>query len=156
LDAQSAQTPLKVCRRCSVATRTDADTCPNCGRTYQRELWRWRWWFAIPIVAAAFAAGYFGISRLIDNDEGAGVTAEQAAAIEPGSSQADVEDQLGEAPQYERDQPAREGGATCAYYALTDQSDAVWEFCFHDDKLVTSRQLGAEAEGGVAAPPTAP
>lgn len=56
-----------------MATRTDADVCPSCGGSYVgggRPRLRWSWWFAIPIVAAAFLIGLFGISRLVDGDEG--------------------------------------------------------------------------------------
>src|SRR5215211_3701265 len=96
--------PLKVCRHCSVASRTDAATCPSCGRPYERHIWPWgwRWWFAIPIVVLAFAVGYFGISKLIEDDDPPGVTAQDAGAVEPGVTQAELEDELGEPPQYER------------------------------------------------------
>jgi hypothetical protein len=68
---ESREHPLKVCPHCSLASRTDSETCPNCGKSYVRgrPSLRWSWWFAIPIVAAAFLIGYFGISQLIDGDE---------------------------------------------------------------------------------------
>jgi hypothetical protein len=153
MESHSPELPLKVCRHCSVATRTDAATCPSCGKPYQRQVWAWRWWLSIPIVALAFGIGYFGISRLVDDDESGGITADRASAVAPGSSPEDVEDQLGEPPQYERKQGEGEGALSCAYYGLSNEANAVWEFCFHDDRLVSSQQLGGPAGDGTPAPP---
>jgi len=151
MESESSQISLKICRHCSVASRTDAASCPSCGKPYERRIWRW--WFAIPIVVLAFGIGYFGISRLIDDDNPAGVTADEAAAVTPGISRPDLEDQLGEAPQYERKRGNGEGAPSCAYYGISDEPDAAWEFCFQDDKLITSHQVGGQAAGAVPTPP---
>jgi hypothetical protein len=153
MESHSPELPLKICRHCSVATRTDAPTCPSCGRSYERRLWQWRWWFAIPIVVIAFGIGYFGISKLVNDDDSGGISAEEASAVTPESSPADVEDQLGEPPQYQRKQRQGEGALSCSYYGLSDEPNAVWEFCFHDDKLVSSQQLGGPQGEGTSAPP---
>jgi hypothetical protein len=151
MESQSSELPLKVCRHCSVASRTDAATCPSCGKPYQRQLWRWHWWLAIPIVVVAFGVGYFGISKLIEDDNQTGITADDAGAVEMGISSAELEDQLGEAPQYERQKGEGEGALSCAYYGISGEPDSVWEFCFRHDELVTSMQLGGEQPA--AAPP---
>jgi len=142
--------PLKVCRHCSVASRTDAATCPSCGRPYERHIWPWgwRWWFAIPIVVLAFAVGYFGISKLIEDDDPPGVTAQDAGGVEPGVTQAELEDELGEPPQYERQKGEGEGALSCAYYGISGEPASVWEFCFRHDALVSSTELGGEQPQG--------
>lgn len=155
MEGQPAEAPLKVCPHCSVASRTDADVCPSCGRPYGRRGLRlqrpsrWRWWYAIPIVAAAFALGYFGLSQLVDGDESeteaAGITAEQAAAVPDGIARSELAGRLdGESPALA--QPKRgEKNVTCEYYGITNQPRGVWEFCFDNDKLVGSASLGAAA-----------
>ena len=148
--------PLKVCRKCSVASRTEAATCPACGRSYERRAWQWRWWMAIPIVALAFAVGYFGISKLVDDDDPAGITVAEAGAIEPGISEADLVDRLGEDPAYRRDRGTGTSAASCDYYGVTDEPDSIWEFCFRDDKLVGSTAVGAGAGEASPAVPAAP
>jgi hypothetical protein len=147
VEGQPPEPPLKVCPYCSVASRTNADTCPSCGKPYGRRgfTWRWSWWFAIPIVAAAFAVGYFGLSELFDGDdsdgEAAGITLEQGAAVPDGIPRAELEDHLdGETPVLER-RKAKEG-LICAYYGITDQPRGVWEFCFEDDELISSAAIG--------------
>jgi len=161
---EPAQTPLKVCPNCSVATRTDADSCPSCGRRYGRRQpqWRrprrWSWWYAFPIVAAAFVIGYFGLSSLVDSDsegEGAGITVEQGAAVPERIPRSALERHLGgERPVLVQPRKGEEQ-ATCAYYAITDAPDSVWEFCFERDKLFSSapvRASGAGSELESAAP----
>jgi RNA polymerase subunit RPABC4/transcription elongation factor Spt4 len=67
LEGESREHPLKVCPHCSVASRTDSETCPNCG-----------------------------ISQLIDGNED-GITVEEASSIEVGSdSRAELTERLGE------------------------------------------------------------
>ena len=144
MESESTQLPLRVCRKCSVASRTDADTCPNCGTPYQRQPLQWRWWMAIPIVALAFAIGYFGISKLVDDDDDTeGITLAEAGAIEPGISEAEVVDQLGEDPSYRRERGSGDSAVSCDYYAVSDKPDAVWEFCFRADKLIGSTAIGS-------------
>jgi hypothetical protein len=161
VERQQAETPLKVCPHCSVASRTDADACPSCGKPYARRGLRlslpsrWHWWYAIPIVAAAFAIGYFGISQLVDDDsepEAGAITPEQAAAVPDGVARSDLADHLdGESPALVQQRGKQ--GETCEYYGITGQRDAVWEFCFEGDRLVSSAPLGAQ---GASTPPGAP
>jgi hypothetical protein len=135
MEGQQAEVPLKVCPHCSVASRTDAETCPSCGKPYARRgpRLRWSWWLAIPIVAAAFAIGYFGISQLFDDEESESITVEQAEAVPGGISQAELSERLGE-PQ----ETIRTGGLTCALYAVTDGPQSAGVFCFRGDKLQRS------------------
>jgi hypothetical protein len=151
MESGSHQLPLKVCRHCSVASRTEAGECPSCGRSYGRRGLQWRWWYAIPIVALAFAGGYFGLSQLVyDDDEPAAVTEEEATAVQPGTSRADVEEELG-APEGEfaNDSVGRTGeGAvvSCTYYELADQPERAWQFCFQGDVLATSEAVDLPAD----------
>ena len=156
METESTQLPLKVCRKCSVASRTDAGACPSCGASYRHELWQWRWWMAIPIVALAFAIGYFGISKLVDDDNSEGITVAEAGAVEQGVSEAELEDQLGEAPAYRRERGDGNAALSCAYYAVSDQPDSVWEFCFRDDKLIGSTAIGTESDQASPGVPAAP
>ena len=137
MEGEPTQAPLKVCPHCSVASRTDADTCPNCGKSYVRgrPTLRWSWWLAIPIVAAAFAIGYFGISELVDGDDIEGISREQAEAVPVPDeiSAAELSQRLGA-----ESQTVRTGGFTCASYPVTDGPDPGWLFCFQGDKLVRS------------------
>jgi hypothetical protein len=141
VEGQPAETPLKVCPHCSVASRTDADTCPSCGKPYARGRggWGWSWWLAIPIVAAAFLVGYFGISQLFDDEESEGITVEQAEEVPASVTPTELADALdGESPTLEQ---STAPGTTCSYYGLSDEEDAVWEFCFRDEKLDSSRRV---------------
>ena len=146
MEGRPEDAPLKVCPHCSVATRTDAPVCPSCGGSYVRgrrmPRVRWRWWFAIPIVAGAFLVGYFGISRLVEDDsdsaEGA-ITLQQAREVPASASQAEAEDRLGE-PAVERP-PRENSGTTCSFYSITDQPDTLWQFCFKRDELVSSAPI---------------
>ena len=152
MKGQPPEAPLKVCPHCSVASRTDADTCPSCGKPYVRQRpqlqWRWSWWFAIPIVAAAFALGYFGLSSLLDGDDpdedAAGITVEQGAAVPSGIPRTELEGHLdGERPVLERRKGRK--GPICAYYGVIDQPRQVWEFCFEENELISSAPVGDQA-----------
>jgi hypothetical protein len=138
MEGQPTQPPLKVCPHCSVASRTDADTCPSCGKPYARSgpTLRWSWWLAIPIVAAAFAIGYFGISELFDGDGTEGISREQAEAVPEGISPDELSERLGG-----ESETVSTGGLTCASYTVTDGPDPAWLFCFQGDKLVTSEPV---------------
>ena len=148
MEGRPETAPLKVCPHCSVASRTDAETCPSCGRSYVRrrpEL-RWSWWFAIPIVAAAFLIGFFGLSNLIDGDESddeAGtITLEQGAAVPDDVSRSELAGSLGgEEPALTESKPGNPN-TSCDYYLVRDQPDTVWEFCFRREKLVSSAPVG--------------
>jgi hypothetical protein len=143
MEGQPAEVPLKVCPHCSVASRTDAETCPSCGKPYVRRGpgLRWSWWLAIPIVAAAFLIGYFGISRLLDDDdvESGVITPEQAQQVAPDLSRAEVEGRLGE-PVLARPQKGSPG-TTCLFYTVSEQGDTLWQFCFKGDDQVSSGRL---------------
>jgi hypothetical protein len=138
MEGEPTQPPLKVCPHCSVASRTDADTCPSCGKPYARSgpTLRWSWWLAIPIVAAAFAIGYFGISELFDGDDTEGVSREQAEAVPEGISPDELSERLGG-----ESETVSTGGLTCASYTVADGPDPAWLFCFQGDKLVTSEPV---------------
>jgi RNA polymerase subunit RPABC4/transcription elongation factor Spt4 len=150
---ESSQTPLKICRHCAVATRTTAAECPACGKPYERQLWRW--WFAIPIVIAAFFIGYGGrllISGDGSDDDAGTITLEQGRDVLLGISASELDELLdGEPPAATEERPggvlgadgapAGPGDATCLYYALGGETDSAWEFCFQGDTLVSSEEL---------------
>jgi hypothetical protein len=135
---EGGEPPLKICRNCSVASRTDADACPSCGTPYERRRVgrprRLLAWLAIPIIIAGFAIGYFG-RKLIEGDPSA-ITTEQAAAVERGISRDQLIEQLGE-PADEKSLPQ----GSCLDYALDDAEGDRWLFCFQDDALTVSRQV---------------
>ena len=134
------EAPLKVCPHCSVATRTDADVCPSCGESYVgggRPRLRWSWWLAVPIVAAAFLIGYFGISQLIDDDDDPTgvITLEQGQGTAPNLSRAEVIERLGDPVQ----EIAPKGPRTsCVFYSVGEQGDTLWQFCFMGERQVSS------------------
>jgi hypothetical protein len=143
MEAEGVGEPVKVCPRCSVASRTDAARCPNCGREYHRRLWRW--WFAIPIVALAFAGGYFGLSELVYDEEQEGLTTEEAEALADSGPPSDLEAVVdGDEPVDIRRQ--NEGGIEllCRYYAVVDADETVWEACYLDGHLEVSRPFQLE------------
>jgi len=138
--------PLKICRHCSVASRTESEDCPACGRPYAREI-NWKIPGAIAIIIVAFFIGFFG--RMVLDDGGDGdsdaITVEQASSIEIGSTEAEVVDMLaaepldrGNAPLTDADEAAAAAVDRCVYYSLVDTEDAVWEFCFAQDSLLIS------------------
>jgi hypothetical protein len=141
MEAQS-EAPLKVCRHCSVGSRTDAETCPNCGRPYKRQLWRW--WFAIPIIAVAFAGGYFG-RKAIQDDEPDGLTIEEARALTLGASPESVENVLdGQRPGTVRRSSGGGNELVCRAYGVVDEEGTIWELCFLDGRLEISKPLEPE------------
>ena len=157
MDARREQDPLKVCPHSSVATRTTADRCPNCGGSYVRERrvprLRWSWWLAIPIVAAAFLVGYFGISRLVDDDgsEAGAITLGEAQQVSPDLSRDEVEVRLGEpalvdsgegrAPSCLSPAGDRVEADEVLFYSVSDAGDSLWQFCFNDEDQVSSSLL---------------
>jgi hypothetical protein len=140
-----AESPLKVCRHCSVATRTEATACPNCGRSYARQPFKWRWWYAIPIVVIAFALGFFGISNLVwDDDSGVdsskGLTLAEAQALPDSGPPSDIETAAdGHKPVDTRDQSEEGADFVCRYYTVIDVDRTVWEACYLSGQLEVSR-----------------
>ncbi len=113
---------------CSVASRTESETCPSCGRSYERGGLQWRWWFAIPIVALAFAGGYFGLSQLVyDDDEPAAVTAEEAEPRSHAGTRRRTSKKWStvrrrvESPTTRSARRGRDR-RSCRYYAIADQT----------------------------------
>jgi hypothetical protein len=157
MEGKPEELPLKVCPHCSVASRTESDTCPSCGKSYVRGgglKLQWSWWLAIPIVIAAFAIGYFGISKLIGGGESddAVITAEQAQAVSNGATRAELDEAIdGEDPAY-TDELAGKPKTTCLYYGLEDDPNGVWSFCFTGDKLISSSPAGAAAQPPAGTP----
>ena len=147
MESESARPPLKICRHCSVASRTDAETCPACGRPYRRSLW---WWAAIPVVALAFGLGY-GVTELVQDDEFApgSISAETGSDIEIGITRAEFDERVaGEDPTGTRSLGNGGDEAICLYYPVAGEEESVWQFCFRKDELVTSTQLGSVPPAG--------
>ena len=152
MEAEAKEGPLKICRHCSVASRTEAEDCPACGKPYRRQF-NWKIWGAVGIIVAAFFIG-FGVRKLLQgDDEGAAstITLEQGEAVALGDSRAVVVESLdGLEPVLEQQgeaQPLDGTGQTlpppdCIYYPITDDDQNVWEFCFQDDVLVSSSSVG--------------
>src|SRR5918996_234829 len=140
MNAESEQVPLKSCRHCSVVSRSDAETCPACGKRFERR--PWRWWFAIPIAVLAFAAGYFGWQAIGDDEESepAGLTIQEARNVIEGSSPARVERVLdGQRPGRVRRSSGGGSELVCRGYLVVDEERTAWEFCFLDGELEISR-----------------
>jgi hypothetical protein len=140
MESHPAQ-PLKVCPRCSTASRTDAERCPDCGRRYQRH---WRLVaLGLVIVALAFAIG-FEARLLLDDDDGssaARITVEQAQGVPLGISRAQLAERLGASPTVVSSAGA---GRTCLFYPLSDDAESAWEFCFDRGALKSSKQATGE------------
>jgi hypothetical protein len=131
---------LRVCRHCSVGSRTDAESCPSCGRPYERR-W-WRWWFAIPIIVLAFAGGYFGLSELVFDDDQPGLTEAEATALRTGGAPGDLEAVVdGEKPLDVRRQKKGGFDLICRYYSVVDLESTAWEACYLSGRLEVSRPL---------------
>lgn len=140
--------PLKICRRCSVASRTEAAECPACDKAYARQF-NWKVWAAVAIIIAAFFVG-FGVKKLLQgDDEGAAatITLEQGQVVALGDSRSDVVgsldvlEQEGEALQLDGVDQALPL-QSCIYYPITDDEENIWEFCFQEDVLVSSSSVG--------------
>ncbi|MGI9556732.1 MAG: hypothetical protein ACR2N5_02195 [Solirubrobacterales bacterium] len=141
--------PLKICRHCSVASRTEADDCPACGKPYARVI-NWKIPGAIAIIAIAFFIGFFGRMILDDGDDGnaSAITVEQASAVEVGSSRAEVVEALdtepldtGPAPLSDADAAVDAAVDECLFYSIADTEDVVWEYCFVGDELLISDRV---------------
>lgn len=139
MESESTQLPLKVCPHCSVASRTDADTCPSCGKPYARTR-NWRWWIAIAIIVAAFGLGYGGRKLIQGSDESGEISFAQGKAVKTGISESELRDQVGgEDPSYEKTLPGPgDAKRTCLYYAISDREGSLWQFCVADGKVVTA------------------
>ena len=138
MNAEPAQPQQKVCRHCSVASRTDAETCPNCGKPYERRLWRW--WLTIPIAMLAFGAGYFGWQAIRDEPEPEGLTIEEARRVTVGAPPASVERVLDrQAPDRVKRSSGGGNELVCRLYEVVDEERTAWEFCFLDGALEISR-----------------
>lgn len=145
MENQTPETALRVCRHCSVASRTDSETCPACGRPYRRSLW---WWAAIPIVALAFGLGY-GVTELLQGDDDSGVIPiETATTLQNGISRAEFDDRVDEDPTLTRTRGKGRRETTCLFYPIDGEEVAVWQFCFRDDELVSSTPLAAQRPQG--------
>jgi hypothetical protein len=146
MESESAQPPLKICRHCSVASRTDSETCPACGRPYRRSLSRW--WVAIPIVALAFGVGYGGRKLLEGDDDPPGIPIDTATTLQTGISRAEFDDRVDEEPTLTRTRGKGNREATCLFYPVEGEQVAVWQYCFRDDELVSSTPLAGQPPQG--------
>ncbi len=139
MEGESAQPPLKVCPHCAVATRTDAATCPSCGKPYARQR-RWGVWVAVAIIVAAFGLGYGG-RKLIQGDDSAGITFAEGKAVKTGISESELRDRVGEDPELTKNRGQGAAKQTCLYYSISDREGSLWQFCFVDGKLVTANAV---------------
>jgi hypothetical protein len=131
--------PLRICPRCAVATRTDAATCPNCGRRYRRRYWLGA--LGVVIVALAFAAG-FGGRELFDGDSGSdSISANQANSVTLGISRDQLNQRLDDAEPIGTEPAIR--GATCLAYRSSNPPGHTWVFCLRDNKLVAKREIAS-------------
>jgi len=138
MESHSAELPLRVCPRCAVATRTDSETCPNCGRRYRR---RYRLaGLAVLVVVLAFGVG-FGVRALLSDDDSNSnsISSQQANAVGGGSSRQRLDAIVGDA------EPISVrpfiGGGSCITYASSDSTHRAWLFCFQKDELVERREI---------------
>ena len=152
IEGEAQEGPLKICRHCSVASKTEAEDCPACGKPYRRQF-NWKIWAAVAIIVVAFFVG-FGVRKLLQGDDaGAGntITLEQGEAAPLGDSRSEVVASLdGLEPVLEQEGEAQTlDGADqvlpppdCIYYPITDDEENIWEFCFQEDVLVSSSSVG--------------
>jgi hypothetical protein len=144
---EANQPHLKVCRYCSVQSRTASDNCPSCGKPYTRQSML-RPLLVVAALMLALALGY-GLTSLIISDDGGGgqvdqrqppgvIRFEQGDAIPVGTPRGTVLERLG------RPLPGR-GEPGCVYYAISDQPESVWRFCFRDGRVAS---LATVATGG--------
>jgi hypothetical protein len=138
--APTSPPPLRICPRCAAATRTDGETCPNCGRRYQR---RYRLGaLGVVIVALAFAAGFGGRELLAGDGSGSdSISAQQASSVTLGVSRDQLNQRLGDAEPITTEPTAN--GGTCLAYRSSDAAGHTWVFCLRDDKLVAKREMGS-------------
>jgi hypothetical protein len=140
MNAEPERRPLKICPHCAVASRTDAETCPSCGKPYERRAWRW--WFVIPVAVLAFGAGYFGWEAIRDDEESepAGLTIQEARNATVGDLPARVNRVLdGQRPSRVRRSSAGGNELVCRLYLVVDGEETAWEFCFLNGELEISR-----------------
>jgi hypothetical protein len=142
------EAPLKVCPHCAVATRTEADMCPSCGKPYARGR-RLRvplpgWALALLVIALAFGAGYGGYRLFKDDGKGSsgkvvidGITFAQARGVMLGTAEPVVLARVRGIPHVSK----TVNGTTCFYYLLKDQPGNSWGFCFRHGRLSTTGTL---------------
>jgi hypothetical protein len=99
---------------------------------------------AIPIVALAFAVGFFGRKVLTDDEDPSTITRQEGEAIELGSSSDELESTLGEPPRFTQSRGKGEAELDCSYYAIEGEANATWEFCFQKGNLIASQAVELE------------
>jgi hypothetical protein len=155
MDPEPKGAPLKVCRHCSVASHTAAESCPACGKPYRRRPpLPPRWLAAVLIVALAFGIGY-GVRKLAQGDTGGGGGGGGGSATSPAAVAARIGIPRAAAravptgtalPQVvarfpgKRYVTARDPRTRlpCVVYLLADQPGTAWQFCFQKGKLSLS------------------
>jgi hypothetical protein len=130
--------PLRVCPRCAAASRTDSETCPNCGRRYRRRYWIGA--VAVAVAVLAFGVGFGAREFLNGDDSGSDTISDpQANSVALGISREQLNQRLGGAAAISAEPVAK--GGTCLAYPSSDTPDRTWVFCLRDDRLFEKRQI---------------
>jgi hypothetical protein len=140
MESQSTQPTLKVCPRCATATRTEAETCPSCGRRYRRRYWIGA--LGVVVVALAFAGGLAGRELLNGGDSGGdSITNGQGNSVATDSSREQLDQRLDHAEPSSTEHVSK--GGTCVTYPSKETPSQSWVFCFRNDQLYAKYQVGS-------------
>ena len=145
--------PTKVCPNCGVQAQTLEDKCPNCGKKYKRK----RGGTFMKVLLGVFLGGLLLIGGCValfgaavdeadKEQQEKGITRAQFDSIEQGTSQEDVEAELGQpedSQEFEQQIPELQEEASkssCIYYPEKGkplfEGDS-FQLCFDDGKLTS-------------------
>ena len=149
----SVTAPTKVCSNCGAQAQTLGDRCPHCNKPYKRKrggtfmkvLLGVVLGGLVLIVGCAALIGA-GVNEAEKEQDAKGITMSEFRSIQQGTSQEEVESQLGEpedAQEFEnqipelQDQPSR---SSCIYYPEKGKplfEGRSFQLCFDDGKLTS-------------------
>lgn len=156
MDAEPDAQPLKVCPHCAVASKTEAEACPSCGKPYGRRRRRLPsitaavsriplpgWAVAILIIVLAFGIG-FGVRLLVDGGDSstdspaaqlqrAGIPYAKANKVSGTITPRQVIARFPGKPFDIQLKP--KDNLTCYLYLLADRPGTGFQFCFRKGKL---------------------
>lgn len=149
--------PTKVCPHCGAQAQTLGDRCPNCKKPYKQKRGRSFMKVLLAVVlgglvlivgcVALIGAGINeGVEEAEKEQDAKGITMSEFRSIKQGTTQDDVESQLGppeDSQEFEnqipelQDQPAR---SSCIYYPEKGKplfEGRSFQFCFDEGKLTS-------------------
>jgi hypothetical protein len=138
------ETPLRVCRKCSVAARTDHEACAECGHPYVRRGPKTRVLVGLGLAVVCICAGFLLTSSDKKNiapssgdhpptqppARSGGLTYQDAYYLKLGTPYGAVVSRFGPPLPNPHDEPSRVLKSRCFYYPYAGHPQATFQLCF--------------------------